>query len=266
MYSDLTTPDHARLDKLEGIIERGLVTFIEVGQTLLEIRTQRLYRATHPTFEAYCRERWGWSKQHAIRQIQAARVAGTLAPTGAIPATGRQARELVPLLDQGPGAVREAWEALQRPLAGEDDWQAMAEARLAGPFTGEDFDPLSGRWLTTKTLHHVGAPAVTSCLHGMADEYRLPALRLAPADELAELLHAALPYAKSETTFETASVSLQDMIALKLTAQRICGLVYGELERREKAQWLNRWQPSQEAVHRQLLQRIEDALAQLERH
>lgn len=98
MSATLTT---ARLGELEGVIERGLATFVEVGQALLEIRDSRLYRETHRTFEAYCRERWAMSKSHANRQIDAAVVARLLTPTGVIPANEAQARELAPLLRDG---------------------------------------------------------------------------------------------------------------------------------------------------------------------
>ncbi len=37
-------------------------TFYEVGNALLQIRDERLYRQTHSTFEEYCREKW--SKNH----------------------------------------------------------------------------------------------------------------------------------------------------------------------------------------------------------
>jgi len=63
---------------------RGLATFVEVGQALMKIRDARLYRETHETFESYCRERWGWSRRHANRTIQAAEVAGVLGPMGPI--------------------------------------------------------------------------------------------------------------------------------------------------------------------------------------
>ena len=60
---------------------------------------QRLYRDTHPTFEDYCRERWGMSRRYANRQIEAAGVAETLTPIGAIP-NEAQARELAPLKNE----------------------------------------------------------------------------------------------------------------------------------------------------------------------
>ena len=38
-----------------------------------------LYRSTHTTFEAYCRERWGWGRSHVYRTMDAARVAVEMA-------------------------------------------------------------------------------------------------------------------------------------------------------------------------------------------
>jgi hypothetical protein len=83
-----------RLAELEVVIERGLQTFVEVGNALAEVRDKRLYRQTHRTFELYCRERWGFSRQHAYRQMYAARLV-SMSPTGDIPATERQARALL---------------------------------------------------------------------------------------------------------------------------------------------------------------------------
>ncbi len=75
----------ARLTELEAVIERGLTTFVEVGQALLEIRDSRLYRETHATFEAYVKERWGWGRTNADNYIQAARVAVNVQPVGQLP-------------------------------------------------------------------------------------------------------------------------------------------------------------------------------------
>jgi hypothetical protein len=98
-------PTPRTLSELEGVIERGLQTFIEVGQALLEIRERRLYKADFATFEQYCRERWGWSKTHANRQIEAAGVAANLTPIGVTPKNEAQARELVRLLPAQQQAV-----------------------------------------------------------------------------------------------------------------------------------------------------------------
>lgn len=121
------------LAELESMIERGLSTFIEVGQALLEIRSRRLYNAQgFKTFEDYCRERWRFSRQHAARLIESALVAQvltepqqdiTVSPIGdtveppstveytpvplPMPTNEGQARELAKIED--PAEMRAAW-------------------------------------------------------------------------------------------------------------------------------------------------------------
>lgn len=65
----LTDPERERLEACEGIIQNGLGTFIEVGRALAEIRDYRLYRATHKTFEGYCRDVFDISRGRAYQQI-----------------------------------------------------------------------------------------------------------------------------------------------------------------------------------------------------
>lgn len=67
-----------RLSECETIIERGLSTFVEVGNALLEIRDSRLYRESHTTFEDYCKERWGMTRPRAYQLISAAEVVSGL--------------------------------------------------------------------------------------------------------------------------------------------------------------------------------------------
>lgn len=98
------------LEECEAVIERGLATFIEVGQALLEIRDSRLYRESHGTFEDYCRERWGFSRVRAHQLIEGAEVAVALTTVNsAAPTNEAQARELAPLKNDPP-AMREALE------------------------------------------------------------------------------------------------------------------------------------------------------------
>ena len=61
-----------RLAELEKTIARGKKTFVEVGLALAEIRDLRLYKREYGGFEEYCREKWGWTRQHAYRLIEAA--------------------------------------------------------------------------------------------------------------------------------------------------------------------------------------------------
>lgn len=99
----------AELAECEAIIERGIGTFVEVGEALLRIRDSRLYRETHGTFEDYCRERWGWTRRQANRTIAAADVASALGPIGPTPPIESVARELVPLTAD-PEQLRTAWQ------------------------------------------------------------------------------------------------------------------------------------------------------------
>ena len=102
--------ESARIRELETIIERGRMTFVEVGNALEEIRESRLYLASgFETFDDYCRERWGWSRQHAYRQIAAARVVENLSPIGDtnLPVTESQARELATLTPEDQRRIAE---------------------------------------------------------------------------------------------------------------------------------------------------------------
>lgn len=109
IQESLTLAEANRLSELEQVVETGLTVFVKVGNALLEIRDSRLYRQNFPTFEAYCRDRWGMVRQQANRLIQAAEVAENLEPMGSIPKTERQAR---PLTRLEPELQREVWTAV----------------------------------------------------------------------------------------------------------------------------------------------------------
>ena len=94
----------------EAIIERGLKTFVEVGNALLAIREGKLYRQkyAYKTFDEYCQKRWGFVRRQADRLISAAEVIDNLRPVGLIsPQTERQAR---PLTQLEPEQQREVWQ------------------------------------------------------------------------------------------------------------------------------------------------------------
>lgn len=97
----LSDSERGRLAELEDTIGQGLDTFIDVGVALLEIRDLRLYRDTHRTFAGYVSDRWGFSRAHAYRAIDAAQVAKALSPNGDDKPNAAQARELAPLTRRG---------------------------------------------------------------------------------------------------------------------------------------------------------------------
>lgn len=108
MSVDLVPTPTATLAQCEAVIAHGLRTFVEVGDALLVIRDERLYRETHATFEDYCRDRWDLDKPYAHRLITASEVARVLVPNGTAPKTEAVARELAPLR-AAPEQLREAW-------------------------------------------------------------------------------------------------------------------------------------------------------------
>jgi hypothetical protein len=69
-----------RLEQLESEIESGIRS---VGKALMEIRDSKAYLGNYDTFEAYCKERWGFTDRHARDLIDAEAVRvkiGTLVP------------------------------------------------------------------------------------------------------------------------------------------------------------------------------------------
>lgn len=110
--SEALVTQKAELAELEKTIERGLSNFVEVGNALLEVRKQKLYKHVlgFKTFEAYCEERWNLTRRHAYRMIDAAETSQILWPTGHNSETPseRQLRELAPLRDDEQEIV-EAW-------------------------------------------------------------------------------------------------------------------------------------------------------------
>ncbi len=95
----LTTMDETRLSELERVVEAGLQTFVEVGTALAGIQAAKLYRATHATFEAYVKDRFGISRPRAYGLISSAETATALSSMEDIPVptNERQARALAGL-------------------------------------------------------------------------------------------------------------------------------------------------------------------------
>lgn len=110
----------------EQRIERGLKTFIDVGQALAEIRDSRLYKGSHGTFEEYLERRWQMSRSYAHRMIAAAEVALPMGNIEAPPTNERQTRELAKV----PEAERaEVWREAVERTAGKPTAAAIREVQ-----------------------------------------------------------------------------------------------------------------------------------------
>ncbi|ODG97950.1 hypothetical protein A4S05_11190 [Nostoc sp. KVJ20] len=76
---ELTEEEQRDRLHLERRVERA---FFEAGKALTELRDRRLYRSTHKTFEEYCRDRFGHSRQQSNYLIAAAGVYENLTTIG----------------------------------------------------------------------------------------------------------------------------------------------------------------------------------------
>lgn len=153
METALTPAEASELQAHEAVIEGGIDKFLEVGRALLAIRDRRLYRGTAPTFEAYCRSRWGFGRAHAYRLIEAARIQDAVSPTGRHLSSERQARALADVPDElKPAALilaAHTWAEFAPMVSGEpeppSDWvRAAADVTIEVVNTGGYVDDGDG--------------------------------------------------------------------------------------------------------------------------
>ncbi len=76
---ELTEEEEQERHRLELKVE---LAFYEAGTALRKLRDGRFYRSTHRTFEDYCSDRFGFSRRHPYRLIDAATVIDNLCPNG----------------------------------------------------------------------------------------------------------------------------------------------------------------------------------------
>jgi hypothetical protein len=139
--ASLSRKESADLLDCEKAIERGLDTFIEVGNALAKIRDSRLYRYRFESFEQYVRERWGMSVRHAHRLVDSAQTATNLIAAAAEAS--------------GDGEVTN-WsqptsESQLRPLKGleptqqQEVWREASKSAANGQVTARDVEVARGR-------------------------------------------------------------------------------------------------------------------------
>ena len=132
----LAAGERKTLQECEQTIAANVQGFREVGNALFTINKGRLYRETHPTFDAYLRERWDMGRAYAHRLIASAEVVRDLSPTGEkrggaklppiVPATESQARPLAKLDTTDRKAV---WRQVQK-AAPKKDGRPIITAQL----------------------------------------------------------------------------------------------------------------------------------------
>jgi len=119
--------------ELDGIIRRGLATFVEVGEALREMRNAGKFREMgYSSFTAYC-VTVGISRPQAYRLMDSADVMAHLSPIGDSLQNEAQAREFVPLLREAPelvAVVQEEAQALHGPAPTADQYKEIVRSTL----------------------------------------------------------------------------------------------------------------------------------------
>ena len=113
----LPEAEREQLEQCEETIRKGLKTFFVVGSALVTIRDLRLYRASHPTFESYCQQRWGIGRRYAWKVIGAAERVNLL-PSGENVAKPTSEFQVRPFLKLDPKVFPKAWEETLKRAGG----------------------------------------------------------------------------------------------------------------------------------------------------
>lgn len=108
--SQLSLTEQNELQACEQVIERGLQTFYEVGQALMEIREKKLYRQGYSTFAAYCEQRWEFSGRNALYYTSAVEVIDNLENWKSSSVLPTSISQTVPLSKLEPEEQREVWQ------------------------------------------------------------------------------------------------------------------------------------------------------------
>lgn len=160
------------LSACEEVIERAFTAYASAGLALKTIRENRLYRSEFSRFDDYCRSRWGWSRVHAHRLIEAAEIHEllyqSLLPIGnkgtPLPRAESIARALKPVAES-PEVLADTWVQVVN-TAGEEPTAAQV-TRVVAEVLGSPKD--------SSTL----APATQAISRLMARGYSLLELRQA---------------------------------------------------------------------------------------
>ncbi len=117
VLEELTQDEQRERHRLELRVERA---FYEAGRSLVQLRDQRLYRSTHGNFEDYCRDRFGFSRRHPYRLIDAAIVFENLKSFCVQFGHILPAKESIcrPLTALEPEQQRQAWQEVMQETGG----------------------------------------------------------------------------------------------------------------------------------------------------
>jgi hypothetical protein len=156
--SPLSTTEATVLADCERVIERGQRVFLDTANALATIRDGRLYRATHDTFEAYCKHRWKIGRNYANKQIAAAKVVKTLGTT--VPILPTAETQVRPLLEFDEADQPKVWEKVVRQIASDGgDSQAITARQITDAIEHEISKSEDGPFQKVKAQREAKAQA-----------------------------------------------------------------------------------------------------------
>jgi len=158
--SPLSAKEQKLREECEEQIREGLLTVNLVGWRLHQIKSQKLFRSTHRSFEQYCLDVWGISRVHANRKTEAYRT-----------------QELLKLEPKGTVAVPQK-ETHSRAMAGCTDEEKKKIARKVKENVG-DGKPTAQDWADAKA--EVAPDKAKPASKGKGKKSKAPAVE--PDDE-----------------------------------------------------------------------------------
>jgi hypothetical protein len=110
----------------EAVIQRGMLQVWEVANALKDIREQKQYlEAGFKTFEAYCQERWKFTRDYASKLIQGAEVVANVSAS-----VNKAVNDLSTIVDKLPESewqARAIREATKQPEEQAEVWEQAVE-------------------------------------------------------------------------------------------------------------------------------------------
>jgi hypothetical protein len=135
----LTDEEQAILDRCEARIRAGMISFVDTGLAMAEIKATGVYCYKYDSFESYVEERWGYDLRHAYYLMTSAtevkRLESLGVPEADLPNSMRAARELTRVPEDEREEVIRAANELARSKGRER--ATGAEVRTATQATGK---------------------------------------------------------------------------------------------------------------------------------
>ncbi len=167
----------------ESVIERGLQTFVDVGNALLAIRDNLLYRNRgYKSFDDYCRERWQFERHYANRLIASAKAVKNITD-------GAHGHQKLNISQIDERKIRPLTR-IKEPERQREAWQRAVETAPNGKPTGEHIKRVVAEMVREPAPQAVVLPAPRSPRLVVAHAEKMPQV----TTESVDLIITSPPY------------------------------------------------------------------------